>query len=265
MKPPTIILVASIVLGSAALTYLYLQIGQTQESLQQEVTKSGAHAVELGAKIADSSAQIESLKKDLSTQTANLTDTNATLSATDNRVGQLGRDQTQVRAQVVALVDAQRVISVEVTQIKPEIAELKVAAAAVTPDMLAGLTTTTTALQSKVAELEAALAKAAARAKGPAVVSEGGPLTAEAASSVLKAGGARFDVLSVGNKNAFVVVQAGAAQELQVGQHFVISRNGSGVAEAVVSSIHEKCTIAQIIPSSLKGALNKGDVAIVAQ
>jgi hypothetical protein len=45
MKPPTIILVASIVLGSAALTYLYLQIGQTQESLQQEVTKSGAHAV----------------------------------------------------------------------------------------------------------------------------------------------------------------------------------------------------------------------------
>lgn len=265
MKPIPILLVVVATLSAAALTYLHLEIGRTQEQLKQQTTQTEAHVAELRSKNSDSAAQIETLKKSIAEQDDKLKDTKSKLSATDNQSDQQGRALTQVLAQLTARVEADQVFATEISQIKPEIAQLKVSVAAVTPDMITALTTTTSGLQAKVSELEDAAAKAAARAKLPTVASNGVPLSAEVTSSLIKTGNLRLNVVNVGKKNAFVVIQSGSSQEIQAGQHFIISRDGGVIAEAVASSIQDNYIIAQVVPASIKGSIRKGDTAISSQ
>ncbi|MBC8041006.1 MAG: hypothetical protein H7Y06_10715, partial [Opitutaceae bacterium] len=64
---------------------------------------------------------------------------------------------------------------------------------------------------------------------------------------------------------AFVVLNVGSAQGVKAGQNFNITRGGATVASAQVSSVQENYAIAQVASASLRGGLNKGDTATVAQ
>ena len=121
-------------------------------------------------------------------------------------------------------------------------------------------------LQKTIAGLEARIQELQNQAPGiPAAGTTGTAATAGAAApqSTLPA---EFttQVASVGPMNSFVVLAFGQNDGAQVGQRFVIVRDGQEIAQAQVSEVREGHAIAQIAPASIKSALRAGDSAAVA-
>ena len=99
----------------------------------------------------------------------------------------------------------------------------------------------------------------------PTFASLGTSTSTSASSPAAPDAGLKAEVVSIGAQNAFVVLNVGSASGVQAGQRFAITRNGNAVAEALVSSVRENFAIAQIATGSLRGGLNKGDNATIAQ
>jgi len=270
MKPLTLILCVIAILGSVASTFFFFQIGTAKEQLQQEVTLAATHATELQGKIAEAAAQSEALQKRLAAMDSELGEAKSKASAADARSTQLGRETTQLRTQLTGKTEAAQTLATEINQLKQELAQIKLTAATTAAEQSEEYKTTIANLQARITDLIAINNKANARGattnrsvnavSTPRVITpapEAPPLVVEDADG--------FQVASIGADNGFVVIKAGSTQGIQPKQTLVISRSGKVLATAVVSSSQENYAIAQIVTGSLKGNINKGDLATFAQ
>jgi hypothetical protein len=265
MKIITSLLIVTTLLSLAASTYLYLQIDQTQTSLQQEIVQSAKLSTELQSKISDSDGKMETIKGLLADQEAKLKENQSKLSTTDTLNSQQTRDLTQLSAEGKAQAAMIQVHMAEINQMKPEVAQLKVNAAVATPEIIEAITLTTKELKAKITELEASAIKSTEKVKLAADANKSMTVTTGASSSLINASSTRFDVVNIGKRDAFVVIRTGSSQDIQVGQRFIICKDDAVIAEAIVSSIKADFTVAQIVPQSIKGTLPKGCTAIVVQ
>jgi hypothetical protein len=71
--------------------------------------------------------------------------------------------------------------------------------------------------------------------------------------------------MSIGPSNAFVVINYGAVHGALPTQVISIRRGTETIATALISDVREKYSIAQVQPESLRGALHKGDSAVIAK
>lgn len=264
MKSLTLALCVIAILGSAASTFFYFQIGNTKEELKAQVATTETRANDLQAKLAESTAQGEALQTRLLTIDNERAEAVSKATAAESRNTQFSRDISQLRNQVTAKEEAEQALNTEVGQLKRELAQARLAASAATPEEVEAYKTNIATLTARVAELESGrgtgtLASLPNTTGGTSssVAAQAAPV---AASSDLKA-----EVVSIGAQNAFVVLNVGSASGVQAGQRFAITRNGSTVADALVSSVQENFSIAQIATGSLRGGLNKGDSATIAQ
>ena len=254
MKSLTLVLCVIALLGSAASAFFYIQIGNTKTQLQQQVTQASTRAADLQAKLAEAGAQSEALQKRLSALDSDLGDAKSKATLSESHNVQLARDIDQLKNQITAKDDAAQALNTEIADLKRDIAKATLAAAAASPEEIEKYKQTIATLQSRVTELEASKSAAAVTAVN------GTPDVAKTTS----ASGLKGQVVSVGNQNAFVVINLGSSQGVQVGNRFTVARGGTTIATAQVSSDEKNYSIAQIAPDSLNGSLVKGDSATIA-
>ena len=89
------------------------------------------------------------------------------------------------------------------------------------------------------------------------------PVTPGAADAVFTSRVGRATVLTVGPENAFVVVNFGSARGAQVGQKMNLSQGTSVVATVLIRDVRTHFSVAHVVPESLRGALHKGDSAVL--
>jgi hypothetical protein len=257
MKSLTLALCVIAILGSAASTFFYFQIGNTKEVLKQEVAKAESRATELQGRLTESTAQGEVLQKRVTELDSDLGDAKSKATSAEGKAAQLTRDVAQIKNQLTAKNDAEQALNREIADLKREVAQAKLASAAASPEEIENYKTTIASLQAKVTDLEAG--------RGTVAGSTGvaGSTTAAAVDSA--AVGSNAQVVSIGDKNGFVVLNIGTAQGVQVGQKINVTRESDTVATGVVSSVQDAYSIAQINVGSIKGGLLKGDTATIAK
>ncbi|HSI07011.1 MAG TPA: hypothetical protein VK985_00375 [Rariglobus sp.] len=258
MKSLTLALCVLAILGASASTFFYFKIGNTKEVLKQEVTTAQTRSTELQGRLTESTAQGEVLQKRLAELDSDLGDAKSKATAAEGRVAQLTRDLSQVKNQLTAKNDAEQSLNREIADLKREIAQAKLAAAAASPEEIEAFKTTIATLQAKVTELEAGRSSVANTTGVTGTTTTAAPVDGAAV-------GSSAQVVSIGEKNAFVVLNIGTAQGVQVGQKINVTREADTVATAVVSSVHDGYSIAQITVGSIKGGLVKGDTATIAK
>ena len=255
MKSLTLVLCVIALLGSAASTFFYIKIGDTKTQLQQQVTQASTRATDLQAKLAEAGAQTEALQKRLAALDSDLGDAKSKITLSESRNVQLARDIDQLKNQVTAKDDAAQALNTEIADLKSQIAKAALAAAAASPEEIERYKQSIATLQARVTELEASKSTAAiAAADGSSGVAK---TTATAAT------GLKGQVVSIGNQNAFVVINLGSSQGVKVSSRFTLAHGDTTVATAQVSSVEEGYSIAQISPDSLNGSPIKGDSATI--
>ena len=256
MKSLTLALCVVAILGSAASTFFYFQIGNTKEVMQQQVASAESRSTDLQARLTESTAQGEVLQKRLAELDSDLGDAKSKATSADGRTAQLTREVAQIRNQITAKNDAEQALNGEIAQLKREVAQANLSASAASAEEIEGYKTTIATLQSRVTELQAG--------RGT-VTTAGTTSTGSTAPAAGAAVGSTAQVVNIGDQNAFVVLNIGSAQGVQVNQRVNVTRGTETVATAVVSSVQAAYAIAQINTGSVRGGLSKGDTATIAQ
>jgi hypothetical protein len=257
MKSLTLVLCVIAILGSAASTYFYFEIGNTKEQLQQEVAKAETRSTELQDKLNKATAQGEALQKQVVTLDSDLGEAKSKITASDSRNTLLDRDNKQLRNQLTAKDDAEKALNSEISDLKRELAQAKLAASAATPEEIEGYKSKITTLEARVAELESTSGSTVAKIANTTAAGQTEGQPAATLPSI------KGEVVSVGARNAFVVLNVGSAQGVQAGQTFSITRGDSAIASGQVSTVQESYSIAQIASNTLRGTLAKGDTAVL--
>lgn len=265
MKSLTLVLCVIAILGSAASTYFYFEVGNSKEVLQQQVTTTENRANDLQNKLSEAGAQGEALQKRLAALDSDLGEAKSKTTSAETRSTQLSRDVAQLKNQITAKEDAEQSLNREIGDLKRELAQAKLSAAAATPEEVEAYKTNIATLQARVTELEAGRSSTVASIPNTTVGGTTTTTSTTAAAPVQPASGLSAEVVSIGTKNAFVVINAGADKGVQVNQQFAITREGASVAKASVTSVDKSYAIALIAADSLTGGLLKGDKAALVQ
>jgi hypothetical protein len=229
---------------------LYVRTRQQAARLQQRLAavqhqnqqlNDGLHAARTD--LAARQTQLIALDTDLGA-------TKTRLTAAEAHNIELTREAVRLRAQITEQALA-------VTQLNGQIADLSRDLAAsransASPETIA-------AYQAAIADLKGKLTVAQASALPPA------PASAAPPTAVLTTSHSRTaSVVSVGPVSAFVVLDYGSAHGARPDQAMLIRRGTETLADVLISDVRENYSIAQVRPDSLRGALHKGDSAILA-
>ena len=241
-------------LGSGMSAVLFFRIGTTKQVLEQRLADSTSRATKLDADLASTNERNGSLTAQataLTTRAAaldtELTATKSKLSATETRVGELGHDLAQTKEVLAVYESTARALADEVAALREDLEASRISNAS--PEAVA-------AYKSTITELERQLATARDGAVAPATA---GASTAAFSSS--RAG--RATVLTVGPDSAFVVLNFGSARGAQLGHKLSVSQGTSVVATVLISDVRANFSVAQVLPDTLRGVLQKGDSALL--
>lgn len=268
MKSLTLVLCVIAILGAAASTYFYIDIGNKKEELQAQLATTETRANDLNAKLEESKASNEGLQKRVLAVDNERAEAVTKASNAETRSTQLSRDIAQLSNQLTAKNEAERALNREISELKSELARAKLAAAAATPEEVEAYKQNIATLQARVTELESGrgtgtVASLPNTTAGATTTTS--TATAATASTPGAPAGLSAQVVSIGAQNAFVVLNVGSTQGVQVGQTFTLTRGANTVATAQVSSVQNNYTIAQVASGSLRGGLAKGDTATLSK
>ena len=233
-------------LGATVLAVLFFRISAAKKIVEAELAGTTARAVKLESDLAVATKENDTLKTGLAAATAELTATRERLSASEQHVSALNRDLAQANDKLAVYEQASRALTEEVASLKAELADAHANFAP--PEAVA-------AYKNTIAELERELANARNGAAAPAA--------AGASTAVFASRPGRATVLNVGPSNAFVVLDYGTVRGAQLGQKIEISQGTEVVAEALISDVRTNFSIAQVQPDTLRGVLQKGDLAVL--
>ena len=248
-----LILCTLALIGSAMSAALYFQIGNSKQVLEQQLADVSHRASKLDRDLAASHKHNGALKSELGTVSADLELTRAKLTTVETRATQLDRALTSAKSDLTA---AKEVVSVyeltaraladEVAALRKDLSESRASNAS--PEAVA-------AYKSTIAELERLLASAR---NGAVATATSGASTAVFTSRV-----GRATILTVGPSNAFVVLNFGSARGAAIGQKLTVSQGTDEVATVLISDVRTNFSVAQVLPDTLRGVLQKGDLAVL--
>lgn len=248
--------------GSAVSAVLFFRIGNSKQILELRLADAQARAAKTDADLAAANEQNGALKSHLAaadtrlqSATARLTATERDLAATqeklaasDARAAGLTRDLADAKTIVGLYETTAKALGDEIAALRADLEDTRAAQAS--PEAVAAYKTT-------IADLERQLA--AARTSGAAVTaSAGGSSTA-----VFMSRAGRATILTVGPESAFVVLNFGSVRGAQVGQRLTVSHGTAAVATVLISDVRANYSVAQVLPDTLRGVLQKGDPAVL--
>ena len=233
-------------LATAVSGVLYFRIGNSKELLELRLKDADVRAAKLDADLASTHEQNGALKVRMEALGAEIEASRKKLTAAEGRAVGLEKDLGATK-QVLALYESTaRDLAADVEALRKDIADVRATHA--TPETVA-------AYKNAIAELERQLATAR---NGAALTAGAGASTAVFAS---RAG--RATVLTVGPQSAFVVINFGALRGAQLGQKMTVSQGGAVVATVQISDVRDNFSVAQVLPETLRGVLQKGDSAVL--
>jgi hypothetical protein len=239
-------LCALALLGSALSGALYFRIGNTKQVLEQRLADATVRASKLDAALATANEQHGVLKGKIAAIDGELEVTKARLTEATTRVTQLDRDLVDTKSVLSVYETTTRALGEEVAALREDLEDSRSSNAS--PEAVAAYKTT-------IAELERQLAVARNGATAPVLP---GTSTAVFASRV-----GRATVLTVGPESAFVVLNFGTTRGAKLGQKLTVSQGTSDVATVLISDVRTNFSVAQVLPDSLRGVLQKGDSALL--
>lgn len=240
-------------LGSALSAALFFRIGNTKQVLEQRLADSTTRATKLDADLASANVRNGSLTAQATALTARATAlgkelgaTKSKLTATEGRVDELGRDIAQTKEVLAVYESTARALADEVAALREDLESSRASNAS--PEAVA-------AYKITIGELERQLATARNGAVAPS--------TAGASTAVFASRAGRATVLTVGPDSAFVVLNFGSARGAQLGHKLTVSQGTALVATVLISDVRANFSVAQVLPDTLRGALQKGDSAVL--
>jgi hypothetical protein len=249
--PVVLCLVA--LLGSTLSAVLFFRIGNSKQILELRLADANTRAAKLDADLAATNEQNGSLKAKLGALDARVGALDAELTAAKSKLGaavaqtaQLTVDLTQTRDVLALYESTARALADDVTALRKDLEESRTSNAS--PEAVA-------AYKSTISELERQLATARSGAVAPA--------TAGGSTAVFASRAGRATVLTVGPNNAFVVLNFGEARGAQLGHRLAVSQGTNVVATVLISDVRTNFSVAQVLPDTLRGVLQKGDSAVL--
>jgi hypothetical protein len=246
-------LCAIALIGSALSAGLYFQIGNSKQVLELRLNEATTRATKLDGDLAVSHQQNGSLKAKLTGVSGELKSANSKLAAANTRVTQLDRDLIMAKSDLSAAKDVvavyeltARALADEVSALRQDLSDSRTSNAS--PEAVA-------AYKGTIAELERQLATARNGAAAPAA--------AGASTAVFTSRAGRATILTVGPESAFVVLNFGSARGAQLGQKLAVSQGIDEVAMLSISDVRTNFSVAQVLPETLRGVLQKGDLAVL--
>jgi septal ring factor EnvC (AmiA/AmiB activator) len=232
--------------GSAVSAVLYLQIGNSKQLLELRLQETSARATRLDSELANAGRRQEELRAQAAKFEVELARTQERLSATESRAAELGRNLADTRSVLAVYESTTRSLGDEITALRRDLEASRTSNAS--PEAVQ-------AYKNTIAELERQLASAR---NGAAL-----PSAAGASTAVFTNRAGRATVLNVGPQNAFVVVNFGSVRGAQLGQKMTVNQGHAVVATVVLSDVRANYSVAQVVPDSLRGVLQKGDSAVL--
>lgn len=252
--PRFLLVLCVIALGGSVLSgVLYFQIGNSKQVLEQRLADAATRAAKLDHDLAAANEQNGSLKARSAQLSQELTATRAKLTSAETRGAQLERD---VAAAVRDLTAAKEVVGLyELTArgLADDVAALQKDLAATRASHASPETVAAYKLTISELERQLALARNGAAA----------PTTTGASTAVFASRAGRATVLTVGPESAFVVLNFGEARGAKLGQRLTVSQGAASVATLLISDVRTNFSVAQVVPDSLRGVLQKGDLAVL--
>jgi hypothetical protein len=246
MSRLSLLLCVVALLGSTLLAVLFFRVASAKKLLEVELAGTTARATRLDADLAAANEQNGTLKAGLSAATTELATTKEKLSSTELHATALDHDLAQAKDRLAVYEQTTRALADEVASLKADLADTR--ATFVAPETVA-------AYKNTIAELERELANARNGAAAPTA--------AGASTAVFASRPGRATVLNVGPSSAFVVLDYGSARGAQLGQKLEVGRGTEIVAQVLISDVRTNFSVAQVQPETLRGALQKGDLAVL--
>ncbi len=241
-----LLLCAIALLGSVVSAVLFFRIGNSKQVLELRLSDASTRAAKLDSDLAAANEQNGSLKARVGTLDTELAATHAKLTAADVRVGELSRDLADTKSVLSVYEATTKALGKEVAALREDLEDSRTSNAS--PEAVL-------AYKQTIAELERQLAVAR---NGAAATAAAGASTAVFASRV-----GRATVLTVGPQNAFVVLNFGSARGAKLGQKLTVSQGPAEVATVLISDVRANFSVAQVLPDTLRGVLQKGDLALL--
>lgn len=233
-------------LGSMISAVLYFRIGNSKQLLELKLTETAALAARRDAELATANARSGSLEARVAALDVELARTGEKLTAAEARANQLDRSLADTRSVLSVYEATTRALGDEISALRRDLDASRASNAS--PEAVQ-------AYRNTIAELERQLASAR---NGAAL-----PSAAGASTAVFTSRAGRATVLNVGPQNAFVVLNFGSARGAQLGQKLTVSQGHAVVATVVISDVRGSFSVAQVLPDSLRGVLQKGDSAVL--
>ena len=233
-------------LGSTVSAVLYFQIGNSKQLLELRLAETSARAGKQETDLAAASARAASLQQHVATLDTQLARTSEKLTASEARAAQLDRSLADTRSVLAVYESTTRALGDELAALRRDFDASRASNAS--PEAVQGYKNT-------IAELERQLASVR---NGAAL-----PSAAGASTAVFTNRAGRATVLNVGPGNAFVVLNFGSSRGAQLGQKLTVSQGNSIVAAVVISDVRTNFSVAQVLPDTLRGVLQKGDSAVL--
>lgn len=241
-----LLLCALAVLGSLVSGALFFRIGNSKQLLEQRLGDAERRAAKLDTALAAANEQSGALRTQLQTSEVALAQTREKLSAAETRVADTQRDLAQTKSVLEVYEITSRALSQEIAALREDLADVRATHAS--PEAIA-------AYKATIAELEKQLAAARTGTATPGV--------AAASTAVFTNRAGRATILTVGPESAFVVLNFGSIRGAKVGQKLAVSQGTSEVATVLISDVRSNFSVAQVVPDTLRGILQKGDSAVL--
>ena len=170
--------------------------------------------------------------------------------ATETRHFQLARELTETKSRLTEREQREVALMAELAALRQQVAEVALASS---PAPAAS----DTSAQRRIVELEQQLTQLLARAlvepaSGPTAEPEAAPGPT-----------APYQVVRVGPRDAFVVLDYGGGDGARPGQILGLWRGTSELARVQISDARPRFSLAQVLPPSLKGQLQTGDLVLL--
>lgn len=220
-------------------TILYVTTRSARLRAEAALEQANARIAYLDSKLSAETTQKEDLQKRLTALDAQLGATKVNLTAAELRVAETVRDLAQARSLLTVREQNEQALTREIADLRRQLVASQQNAAELER------------YQNRVSELEQTVALLQGRA-------------GITAGSVFSSGRAQpAAIVTVGPENAFVVINYGSRRGAKVDQALVIRRGTETLATVLISDVRDNFSIAQVEPASLRGALRKGDSAVI--
>lgn len=247
------LLCAIALLGSSMSAVLYFRIGNSKQLLESRLADATARATKLDTDLAAANEQngvlkgsVAALSADAESGRAKLADAESRVATLEHNLADARVDAAQAKSVVAVYETTARALADELTALRQDVADTRASQAS--PEAVQ-------AYKNTIAELERQLAAARKTAATP--------VGAGASTAVFTSRAGRATVLTVGPQSAFVVLNFGSARGAQLGQKLTVSQGNAVVATVVISDVRGNFSVAQVLPDTLRGVLQKGDSAVL--